>query len=82
MSDKLDLPNSSRKEPLRVIAISAVGAIIGVGLCGALPPALKHGTDDIGRLMLGAIFLCMSAVGLISGLIWLVARMNAARTEK
>ncbi len=47
----------SWKAPLRVITISVVLALIGAGLCGAMPPALKHGTDDLGRLMLGAVSL-------------------------
>jgi hypothetical protein len=75
-------PSVSRKGPLRLIAVSAVLALIGIGLCGALPPALKGGTDDLGRLMLGAVFICSAAIGLLWGFIWLAMRSGSKKGEE
>jgi len=65
---------ASRKGPLYLISVSAVAGLIGAGLCGFIP---HTGAEDLERAILGAIVICASGIGLLSGVVWLLSRVTA-----
>lgn len=70
MPDTNSTPSPRSKVPLVLTVLGIVGAIIGIGRCGAF----GHPVDDYG--ISGALFLVPSAILLIVALVMFIRRRS------